>query len=56
MAEEKPNQKEQFRLPREELNKYFPRYYTSEQIRDDILEALELLARKRKRDRERDAR
>ncbi len=56
MAEEKPNQKEQIRLPREELNKYFPRDYTSEQIRDDIIEALELLARKRKRDRERDAR
>lgn len=56
MAEEKPNQKEQIRLPREELNKYFPRDYTSEQIRDDIIEALELLARKRKRERERDAR
>lgn len=40
MAEEKPNQKEQIRLPREELNKYFPRDYTSEQIRDDIIEAL----------------
>ena len=56
MAEEKPNQKEQIRLPREELNKFFPRDYTSEQIREDIIEALELLARKRKRERERDAR
>ncbi len=56
MAEEKPNQKEQIRLPREELNKFFPRDYTSEQIREDILEALELLARKRRRERDRDER
>ena len=56
MAEEKPNQKEQIRLPREELGKYFPASYTSEQIRDDIIEGLELLARKRRRDCERDAR
>lgn len=54
LAEEKPNQKEQIKLPRDELRKYFPQNYSDEQIKRDILKGLELL--KRQRERNRDAR
>lgn len=54
LSEEKPNQKEQIKLPRDELRKYFPRNYSDEQIKRDILKGLELL--KRQRERSRDAR
>lgn len=53
-SEEKPNQKEQIKLPRDELRKYFPQNYSDEQIKRDILKGLELL--KRQRERNRDAR
>jgi len=56
MAEEKPNQKEQIKFRREELKAYFPDYCSDRQIRQDILEGLELLRRQRERNRERDAR
>lgn len=54
LSEEKPNQREQIKLPRDELLKYFPQNYSDEQIKRDILKGLELL--KRQRERNRDAR
>ena len=54
LSEEKPNQKEQIKLPRDEFRKYFPQNYSDEQIKRDILKSLELL--KRQRERNRDAR
>lgn len=54
LAEEKPNQREQIKLSRDELRKYFPQNYSDEQIKRDILKGLELL--KRQRERNRDAR
>ena len=56
MAEEKPNQREQIKFRRDELDQYFPRYYTDRQIRQDILAGLDLLKRQRERNRDRDAR
>ena len=52
MEEEKPNQKEQIRLRREDLRKYFPPGYPEEKIRQDITKALELLLRQRQRSRD----
>lgn len=49
LLEEKPNQKEQIKLPRDELRKYFPQNYSDEQIKRDILKGLELLKRQRER-------
>lgn len=54
LSEEKPNQKEQIKLPCDELRKYFPLNYSNEQIKRDIVKGLELL--KRQRERNRDAR
>lgn len=54
LSEEKPNQREQIKLPRDELRKYFPQNYGNEQIKRDIVKGLELL--KRQRERNRDAR
>lgn len=54
LSEEKPNQKEQIKLPRDELRKYFPQNYSDKQIKRDILKGLELL--KRQRECNRDAR
>lgn len=54
LSEEKPNQKEQIKLPSDELRKYFPLNYSNEQIKRDIVKGLELL--KRQRERNRDAR
>ena len=52
MQEEKPNQKEQFRIPREKISKYFPAGTPAEKIEDTIIKALELY-RRRQRDIER---
>ena len=54
MREEKPNQREQIKLRRDALTKYFPASYTDRQIKQDILAGLDLL--KRQRERGRDAR
>jgi ParB family chromosome partitioning protein len=54
LSEDKPNQREQIKLPRDELRKYFPQNYSNEQIKRDIVKGLELL--KRQRERNRDAR
>lgn len=52
MQEEKPNQKELFRMPREKISKYFPAGTPAEKIEDTIIKALELY-RRRQRDMER---
>ena len=52
MAEEKPNQQEHLRFRREEFNGYFPKSYTEQQIKKDILKGLELLHRHRQRNRD----
>ena len=50
MSEDKPNQREQIKLRRDDLNKYFPSSYTDDQIKRDILKGLDLLKRQRSRD------
>ena len=52
MAEEKPNQHEQLRFRREDFNGYFPKSYTEQQIKKDILKGLELLYRHRQRNKD----
>ena len=52
MQEEKPNQKEQVRIPRDRISKYFTPGTPAKTIEDTIVKALELY-RKRQRDRER---
>ena len=52
MAEEKPNQQEHLRFKREDFNGYFPKTYTEQQIKKDILKGLELLQRHRQRNRD----
>ena len=56
LSENKPNQREPLRFPREELQKYFPKNYTEQQMRQDVLKGLELLRRQRERTKNRDAR
>ena len=53
MSEEKPNQKEQFKIPKERINKFFPEGTPPQKIEDTIIKALELW---RQRERNRDAR
>lgn len=52
MKEEKPNQKEQFKMPKEKLNRYFAPGTPAQKIEDTIIKALELY-RKRQRSLER---
>ena len=52
LQEEKPNQKEQFKIPKERINKYFAPGTPAQKIEDTIVKALELY-RKRQRDMER---
>ena len=42
MQEEKPNQKEQFRMPRERISKYFPTGTPAQKIEDTIVKALDM--------------
>ena len=51
MQEEKPNQKEQFKMPKERISKYFAPGTPAQKIEDTIIKALELY-RKRERQRE----
>lgn len=54
MQEEKPNQKEQFKMPKERINKYFAPGTPAQKIEDTIVKALELYRRReRQRDMER---
>lgn len=52
MQEEKPNQVEQFKMPRERISKFFPPGTPVQKMEDTIVKALELY-RKRQRDKER---
>ena len=51
LSEEKPNQREVYRLPKERIDKYFPKGTPSEKIEEIICKALELY-RRRERNRE----
>lgn len=54
MMEEKPNQAEQFKMPRKRIEKYFPKGTPSKEMENTIIRALELLRkRERNKDRER---
>lgn len=50
MQEEKPNQKEQFKMPKERISKYFAPGTPAQKIEDTIIKALDLY---RKRERQR---
>jgi len=50
MEEEKPNQKEQFKIPKERIARFFPAGTPAQKMEDTIIKALELY---RKRERER---
>ncbi len=52
LSGEKPNQKEKLSIKRDQIEKYFPKEYTVQQIEDTILKLLEDWHRKRLRDRE----
>lgn len=52
LSEEKGNQKEQFRMPKERISKYFTPGTSAKQMEDTIVKALELY-RKRERSKER---
>ena len=52
MQEQKPNQKEHFRMSRERISKYFPPGTPAQKIEDTIIKALELY-RKRQREQSR---
>ena len=51
MQEEKPNQREQFKMPKERISKYFAPGTPAQKIEDTIIKALELY---RRRERQRD--
>ena len=54
MQEEKPNQREQFKIPKERISKYFAPGTPAQKIEDTIIKALELYRRReRQRDMER---
>lgn len=56
MVEQKPNQRDQIRFRRDELERFFPVSYTDAQIKQDILAGLALLQKQRQRERNRDER
>lgn len=52
LAEQKPNQQEQYKFKREEIRKYFPKSYTDKQVCDTVIRLLEQWQRRRERDRD----
>lgn len=52
LAEDKPNQQEQYKFRREDIRKYFPKSYTDRQVYDTVIKLLEQWQRKRERDRD----
>ena len=52
MQEEKPNQKEQFKIPKERISKFFAPGTPAQKIEDTIVKALDFY-RKRQREQER---
>lgn len=49
ISEEKANQKEQIRFPKEEIQKYFPKSYTGKDMQNTILKLLDKWHRQRER-------
>ena len=52
LAEQKPNQQEQYKFKREDISKYFPQSYTDKQVCDTVIKLLEQWQRRRERDRD----
>ena len=50
MAEQKPNQIEHFKMPRERISKFFPANATREQVENTIVKALEHYQKQKSRD------
>lgn len=50
LAEQKPNQQEQYKFKREDIRKYFPKSYTDKQVCDTVIKLLEQWQRRRERD------
>lgn len=48
MQEEKPNQKEQFKIPRDRISKYFAPGTPAQKIEDTIVKALELYQKRQR--------
>ena len=48
MKEEKPNQKEQIKIPKERISKYFAPGTPAQKIEDTIVQALELYRRRQR--------
>jgi len=55
MQEEKPNQVEKIKIPRDRISRFFPEDTPAEKITATIVDALELRQRKLERDRQRKA-
>ena len=53
LAEQKPNQQEQYKFKREDIRKYFPKSYTPAKMQETIIKLLEQWQRKRQRDQQR---
>lgn len=47
LSQEKANQKERLKIPMERIRKYFPKYYTTAQMEDDIVKMCEARYHKR---------
>ena len=47
LAEQKPNQQEQYKFKREDIRKYFPKSYTDKQVCDTVIKLLEQWQRRR---------
>ncbi len=52
LAEQKPNQQEQYKFKREDIRKYFPKSYTDKQVCDTVIKLLEQWQRRQERDRD----
>lgn len=52
LAEQKPNQQEQYKFKREDIRKYFPKSYTDKQVCDTVIKLLEQWQHRRERDRD----
>jgi ParB family chromosome partitioning protein len=51
MTEEKANQKEQIKLPKEKIGSFFPKSYSIKQMENTIMKLLTDWQRKRERDK-----
>ena len=56
MTEEKPNQVEQFKMPRKRIDRYFPQGTPKEKIEETIVKALEFYQQNRSRTRKKNSR